>query len=204
MAFPELASEFRQQAKEADVAIFIGSSLRDHHMRDVCVMCAKSKLTYVVTRSGNFEDGLVPDGAVIVRESTGRFLVSTLPTFLRNQDETILKRAAENIDADRSKVLAWLVTATDESSDTKARCAAIEDLANAKISLGQEDLMILLRSSNADVSIFGLGLIPISIDREMILEEVKKISEEKQDPNFTAELDMLSKIMGETKLLNPD
>ena len=52
--FPELAAEFRSYAKVADVAIFIGSSLRDPHMRDVCLSCAKSKPTFVVSNMEAF------------------------------------------------------------------------------------------------------------------------------------------------------
>ena len=193
--FPALAAEFRQQAKEADVAIFIGSSLRDPHMRDVCISCSHSKPTYVVSKSGDFGDGVVPDGAVIIRQSAGRFLVSTLPNFLYKQDKSILLHAAQDEGSDRSKVLAWLVTACDEGSDANARCVAIEDLANAQISLSREDLMLLLRSKDADVSMFSLGLILLSMDREELLEEAHKINEEKQDPNFTAELDTLSKLV---------
>ncbi len=199
--FQELAAEFRQRAKAADVAIFVGSSLRDPHMRDVCISCVHSIPTFVVSRSGDFEDGAVPDGAVILRQSAGRFLVSTMPKFLRDQDEAVLSRAAENKGPDKSKVLAWLVMACDEGSDPEARCAAIEDLANANVSLSCEELMLLLRSSNADVSIFGLGLVSVSMDKELLLSEARKISEEKQDPNFSSELDTLHSLMGESNPL---
>ena len=193
--FQELAAEFRQRAKASDVAIFVGSSLRDPHMRDVCVACARSKPTYIVSRTGEFEEGAVPAGAVVLRQSAGRFLVSTLPTLLRERDPAVLLNATQFEGPDKSKVLAWLVTACDESVDVEARCAAVEDLANERISLSREDVLMLLHSRNADVSMFGLGLIPASIDRKMLLNDAHQIRDEKQDPNFTAELGALASLM---------
>jgi hypothetical protein len=54
--FPALNGEFQVRAAEADVVIFVGSSLRDPHIRDVCLNCVRQKPTFVVSRNGVFAE----------------------------------------------------------------------------------------------------------------------------------------------------
>lgn len=193
--FPELAAEFRQRAKEADIAIFIGSSLRDPHMRDVCVFCARLRPTFVVSRSGHFEVGIVPEGAKVITQSAGRFLVSTLPIFLREQNLGLLIDQVSGVGPDEEDVLASVVLACNENSDSRARCAAIEKLATAHVSLGYEELTRLLQSKDADVAIFSLGLIPDAVDRDPLFAKALSLSATKGD-EFLSELATLKSLMG--------
>lgn len=193
--FPIIAAEFRQKAKEADVAIFLGSSLRDPHMRDVCVSCASSKPTFIVSRSGDFEESVVPVGAVVLRQSSGRFLTTTFPAFLMNRDESVLMSASESASSDMSSVLEWLVVACDENLDSIKRCNAIENLANECIPLHREEIEHLLRSPIDIVAKFALGLIPTSFSVDPILSIAKELAEERPDSQFSAELETLIQLL---------
>lgn len=195
--FPVISTEFRQRAKEADIAIFLGSSLRDPHMRDVCVSCASKKPTYVVSRSGDFENDVVPDQAVVIRQGAGRFLVSTFPRFLRNQDVTILDSASDTSEPDTTNVLQWLVRACDESRDPINRCDSIESLADAGISLHKREIELLLTSSSDEVSTFALGLVLSSCDRDTLIDVAKDIATEREASRFNAELDILLQLVNQ-------
>ena len=75
--YPSLATEFRNSAEQADVAIFLGTSLRDQDMRDVCSLCANRVPTFVVSRGANYGQGYLPPTATVLKQSASRFLIST-------------------------------------------------------------------------------------------------------------------------------
>lgn len=168
--FQSIAAEFRQRAKEADIVVFLGSSLRDPHMRDVCVESAMMKPTFVISRSGDFAEGVVPEKAFVMRQGAGRFLLTTFPKFLGGEDQAVLMEAASSDEPDTTRVLDWLSTALDESNGDQARCDAIETIANANLSLHAEEIEPLLESSSHDVSTYGLGLVLTSHDRDRLIQ----------------------------------
>lgn len=193
--FQSIASEFRQRAKEADVAIFLGSSLRDPHMRDVCEECALTKPTFVVSRSGNFEEGIVPDKAALIRQGAGRFLITTFPQFLHSQDLSVLVESAKTTESDNTRILDWLSSAYDDSLSNKIRCDAIEMLANAGVSLHYQEIINLLKSSSDDVSTYGLGLILTSYDKARLLKEAGAIAENRPDSKYGTEITILRELL---------
>jgi len=193
--FQSIASEFRQRAKEADVAIFLGSSLRDPHMRDVCKECASTKPTFVVSKSGNFEEGIVPDNAVVILQGAGRFLMTTFPQFLQGQNPSILTEAASTNDPDNTRILDWLSTAHDESLSVKLRCEAIETLANASVSLHFEEILDLIKSKSDDVSTYGLGLVLTSYDRDRLIGEAEAIASDQSESKFASEVTTLRELL---------
>ncbi|MFI5344640.1 MAG: SIR2 family protein, partial [Chlamydiales bacterium] len=197
--FPAIAAEFRQKAKATDIAIFLGSSLRDPHMRDVCVTCASTKPTFIISRSGNFEEGMVPKDTVILRQSSGRFLTSTFPKFLLDRDESVLVSASRTPSSDSSNVLDYLVSACDENLDPIVRCHAIENLADAHVSLHQEEIKQLMKSSIDEVATYALGLIPTSFNRDALLEIAKRLAQERPDSQFYAELEILLQLLDRTR-----
>lgn len=196
--FPTLAAEFRHKAKTAEVAIFLGSSLRDPHMRDVCEACALTKPTFIVSRSGNFEEGRVPVDSVILRQSCSRFLISTFPQFLLSRDVSILKSAARTNSSDTSNILDYLVCALDENLDCLDRCRAIEGLADAGAPLHQAEIEQLLRSYDDMVATYALGLIPTSFNSDKLLSIAKQLTQERPDSQFTAELTTLQQLIEHT------
>lgn len=192
--FPDIGAEFRMFAEKADIAIFIGTSLRDPHIRDVCVKCANRIPTIVVSRNKNFPESLLPENVVFINQNSGQFLISTLPKFLKSQDVESLKLQGDSTDSVTLRVLKWLMSAFDENADSGERCKAIENLASAQISLQEEEIMRLLQSSNADVSIFGLGLLQASQDKDKLLGFAKALSESSDNEEFKSELVLLEEM----------
>lgn len=193
--FPALNAEFRNRAADADVAIFVGSSLRDPHIRDVCSSCARQKPTFVVSRSGALAEGGLPAGALVIKQSSGQFLISSLPKFLRDQDIEVLKKCSTSPDPPVPNALEWIVTGCTESAPTRDRCAAIEKLANARIPLPREEIESLLRSADVDVKLYSLGLVQASPDKNAILAMAKSIAGQDANIEFMQELKMLEQIV---------
>jgi hypothetical protein len=192
--FPELAAEFRNRAADADVVIFVGSSLRDPHIRDVCAGSARDRPTFVISKSGTFSDGVLPVSATVVRQSAGQFLISTFPRFLTSQDvATLTECAASDVPAIPG-ALEWIVAACGANTPTQERCSAIEKLADAQIALPGTEIELLLRASDADVSLYALGLIQASPDREVLLGIAKSLAEQKGGGEFSEELNMLEQL----------
>ncbi len=192
--FPELGTEFRSRAADADVVIFVGSSLRDPHIRDVCAACARAKPTFVISKSGSFAEGALPEGATVIRQSSGQFLISTFPRFLQSQDVKSLTDCAASGAPAVSGSLEWIVTARGANTPTHERCTAIENLANAQIPLPRSEVELILRSTEPDVSLYGLGLIQASPDRDALLGIAKTMAEQKVNAEFSAELKMLEEL----------
>ena len=195
--FQAIAHTFRQKARAADVAIFLGSSLRDPHMRDVCVLCASSKPTFIISKSGEFERDAAPDSAIVVRQSSGRFLASTFPQFLKTQDVTILSSTSETESPDTGTILANLVRATDNEISPKERCGAIELLANAGVKLHREEVEEMMRTESEEVATFALGLIPTSYDCDALIAVAEELSSQHQGNLFITELQTLNNLLNE-------
>ncbi len=193
--FQSLASEFRQKAKEADVAVFLGSSLRDPHMRDVCKECAANKPTFIVSKSGYFENGVLPDNAVNIRQGAGRFLIATFPKFMKDQDLSVMQQAAKDTEPDATRVLDWLTSANDDSLSDKLRCDAIEILANSGISLHHEEVIELLQNSSDDVSTYALGLVVTSYNRDQLLQDAEDIARNRPGSKFATEASTLRELV---------
>ena len=78
--FPELTHRFREAADRADLAIFLGASLRDPDVRDVCNSCAERIPTLVVSRNiAKAPDGPAPEKSMVLQQSASFSLISTLP-----------------------------------------------------------------------------------------------------------------------------
>lgn len=193
--FPDISAEFRNHANNADVVIFLGSSLRDPHIRSVCSNCSSIKPTFIISRSGNFKENVVPVNAKIITQSTGRFLVSTFPNFLSNLDVDILISASDTPTYDTSSILNSFVLACDENLDYADRCKAIEELAGTNVSLHKQEIEKLLKSSNDQVATYALGLIPTSFTSELLIEIAKKLAEDRPNSQFDAELNILLKLL---------
>jgi hypothetical protein len=196
--YPDLATEFRTRARRAEVAIFLGTSLRDPDMRGVCADCAKYIPTFLVSRSGEYKNGHVPKSAIILKQSASRFLISTLPNFLRQSEPDYLKRYAEDSEGYTSSILEWIVTATDDDRPTEDRCAAIEKLASNRVGLESQEVEGLLRCDNPDVQKFALGLVQDSPDFEELANLAQSMAKEDIGSSFDKETQLLVDLLRET------
>lgn len=189
--FPALQTKFRNCIDGAEVAFFVGSSLRDPHLRDICAECARTCHTYVVTRGGIAPEFL-PEGAREIIQTGGQFLVSTLPAYLKStgsvHDENML------IKQGHISPLEQIVIAADASADIAQRCSAIETLAELQVSLGKDYIEGLLHSDKPDVKLNALGLVQASYDRNELLDRAGLLAAGGDDTAFSQELALLFKL----------
>jgi len=167
----------------------------DPHIRDICRQYAQTRPTFVVSRSGQFAANAVPTGAKVICEGAGRFLISTMPQFLRFGDQTILDKSALSGSADQATVLQWLVTANHSTARPVDRCSAIEKLAETKISLLKEDVSPLLDCADAEVSTFALGLIPQSRGASVLTEAAHAKAATAANDTFASEVQLLRNLL---------
>jgi hypothetical protein len=152
--YPELAFEFRKAVDAADLVIFVGSSLRDPDLLDLVARSAARRPTLVVGRSGRSD---APGERITM--SASRFLVSVAPRILTAPTAEAAVEFARLASGWTGSILVPYATAMSEASSPEARCAAIELLAADRVSLPADQVGDLLRSGNASVRTFALGLV---------------------------------------------
>lgn len=194
--YPRLSQAFLNAADTCDAAIFVGSSMRDQHVRGAASEIASERPVFVVNRGGNTFD--VPR-AIGIAQSASQFLISTLPAALSAVDSIRgLEEASVLTAASKGSVLALLRLATDPQEPTDRRCDAIERLDQQGVTLDQRLVKDLLLDKNPTVARYALGLLPISPDRTELLSAAR-LSPHRSDPSFAEEVALLEKMTAEGK-----
>jgi len=192
--YPDLTYELQAAARQTEVAVFLGSSLRDPDIWGLCDSCASRVPTFVVSPDSSFASAVLPSTATVIRQSASRFLIATFPAFLSSGDVAILQKSSEG-DAAVENVLAWIITAHDEARPVSERCDAIEAIATAGVVLPERDITELLNDSTPSVRLFSLALIQGSEAAQQLLQSAKQIGERDSDPEFTAEVAFLEELL---------
>ena len=193
--YPDLVTDFRNAARSAEVAFFVGTSLRDPDILDIFRQCSARIPTYLVSRrrvDAASADDLM--GRTIVDTASG-FLVSTLPRFLQTEDLALLEAKVSGGNEAPISVLPWLSTATDGASPVDRVCEAIDKLVDAEVSIDGTVLGNLLSHPEEDISKYALALIPHSVDRQAALECARKYANTGDKLEFRSELEMLINVM---------
>lgn len=193
--YPDLVAEFRKAAKDADTAIFVGTSLRDPDLLNLCGQSAERIPTYLVSRSGEYPDVSLHSGVKFILQSASEFLISTLPRFLHGSGPDELDRLSETRSDNRPSVLSWLVTALDSGETSENVYNSIEKLADKNVAVDIIDLEPLLRHTDSTVRKYAVALIPSSIDRDEALALAEDIASAEPDSPFGRELDALKREM---------
>lgn len=198
--YPELSFEFQAVAREAEIAIFLGTSLRDPDVYSVFDSCAARIPTYVVTRGDQYENGIVTESVVILKQTASRFLISTFPNLLRqNSPEKFIQSVSKDENYTES-MLEWLVVARNTNRSQADRCAAIEKLADAKIILESQNIEPLIQDADELIRTYSLGLVQDSPDREELVTFAQSVSENDPDSMFAKETQTLIKILAKDNL----
>jgi hypothetical protein len=192
--YPELTYELQAAARQADVAVFLGSSLRDPDIRGLCDLCALRSPTFVVSPKPSFAAGVLPSSANVIPQSASRFLMATLPAFLSSGDVSILLDSSRS-DAAPANVLALIIAANDEDRPLPERCHAIEAIATSGVMLPERDIDELLNDPASSVRLFSLALIQGSKDAGQLLQRAKQIGERESDSEFSAEVTLLEELL---------
>ena len=202
--YPDLSFEFRNAIDGADLVIFVGTSFRDPDIRAACCRCtSRKKPTLVVSRSCNYEKGLVPEHAGLLAQSASRFLVSTFPSFLKSPDLSRMEKLVEFEDKQIEPVLEWLDIANSSRRSPKERCAHIDKLAGARVALDKEDVEKLLRDNELDVKINALGLVQDSFCSRELIESVKSMDSSDLHPQLQSEICLLVDLMDKKLKTSP-
>ena len=193
--YPRLSQAFLNAADCCDLAVFVGSSLRDDHIREAARSVASRAPVFIVNPKG---DGQGVEAAVAIAQHASTFLVSTLPNALLTLDtESALRVAGRTAPTKIGGALSAVRQLLDTSAETSQRCRAVEELDEMGATLDPLLMHQLLADDDPTVARYALGLVPSSAVRETLIEEAAR-SPHTGDPAFREELQLLHDLVPST------
>jgi hypothetical protein len=197
--FPDLSHELFAAGKAATGAIFVGTSLRDPDLRSLCASLASRGVpTAVVGRTAASEpDGGVPVGAYPIRQTSGTFLMSTLPTLLRSGQISSegLAELSATAEPHQSGAMLGALRLLGSSSPSE-RSGAIESLWQLRADLPARVIQPLLGTGQGQVAVDALGLIPLSREAGSLAAAATELAETTADAAFREEIQLLNSVVG--------
>lgn len=189
--YPRLSQKFLNTVDSCDLAVFIGTSLRDTHIRQAASAVAQRIPVFLVNPDGKTH-GI--SGTVAIVQCSSKFLVSTLPNALMSLEPEVALRCASQKD---SMIGNGLIDPTrrllNENGEAKDRCEAIDELDAIGATLPPQWIRNLLNDDNATVARYALGLILLSPSAEELIAEAESCRHS-QDPTFGEEYMLLRKM----------
>ena len=194
--FPRLSQKFLNTADRCDLALFVGSSLRDRHIRGAAQSVGEHVPVVVVNPDG---DGRGIPGVLVVAQSASRFLVSTLPNALASDDPAGVITGLHEVGAETQPmpydgILDQIRTALDEETGSVGRCQSIDELVRVGATMPAEWIRQLIDGHEADVARYALGLVLRSSCRDELMA-VARSSKHKANAGFADELELLRKLI---------
>lgn len=189
--YPSINATFHTRARTADAAVFLGTSLRDPHLRSVFYECVQRIPTALVGRNVSLPS---PHSAILIRQSASFFLASTFPRLLNTGPLFVDALCAETDRPCKDSVIDALILAHDSKSQEAKRCAAIETLLRVKFCMRGPELKLLLSDVAPGVRRFAVGLIPTSIQGDGLVDFATQIAIERADSEMQEEVRLLSMI----------
>lgn len=193
--FDKLHFRFRKEAEESEAAIFLGTSLRDPHIRSVCTECASRIETFVVSPRIRDDDPTLPRDAKAIRQTASRFLISALPLALRC---TAIEDFAESLTAQPAggePLLDWLSVASDDTIASAKRCEALDWIASSSVPLPRSIVERFLNDRCDDVRTYGLGLLQDSPDRDELVGFARVLAAASPESKFASEEKLLHQLL---------
>ena len=185
--YPRLSQTFLNAADCCDMAIFVGSSLRDHHIRSAVQTTACRVPVFIVNPDG---DNYGIEHVHPIKQFASTFLIAILPNALMTPEPAeTLKVAMTRSNVDRGALIAARL-ALDVDMQSDLRCRALEDLDDMGVTLDPFLLRKLLKDNDPTVARYSLGLISLSIARDTLIEEAE-ISPHANEPAFREDLRLL-------------
>lgn len=166
--YPRLSQTFLNAIDSCELAVVVGSSLRDPHLRGAAQSVAQRVPTFVVNPEGS---SLAVENAETIAATASAFLIGILPAALVTQDpRRRLSDEGRRWKSGDSGALWALKTALDPAVETRDRCKALDVLVDQGVVLDLKWMEELLGCSDPDVARYGLGLIPHSPQHERLVE----------------------------------
>ncbi len=198
MPFVDLWPAFFNVAREADLAVFIGASLRDPDVRRRAADCGTRGAVFVVGPTCPDVVTSMAPSPLFISQTASEFLMSTLPAALLSENpiERLLAAVGDPSEIrPRRSVLRLVETASDGREDVRRRCDALDALAAAEVALPASLVAPLIESPDAAVRTFALALIPRSPQRDELLGLSREAVDSENDPRFAREVEMLTDLL---------
>jgi hypothetical protein len=184
--YPRLSQTFLNAADSCDLAVFVGSSLRDHHIRGAAEAIAVRVPVFLVNPRGATY-GI--NGVKAIKQCASTFLIATLPNALIGANPAVAL-ASVTESAEKRGTLTATIQALDVDAAVDVRCHALEQLDEMSVTLDPFLLRQLLTDKNATVARYTLGLISLSSDRINLIEQAAA-TPHANDPAFRDDLQLL-------------
>ena len=193
MPYPRLSKAFLDAVDCCDLALFVGSSLRDDHIKHAAQSVANKGISvFIVNPDGN-DYGV--DNADVISQHASTFLVSTLPNALNASDpEIVLRKAIGSTDIKVRDILNSVKNLLDPKKDTRQRCLAVEELNSMEATLSPSLISQILNGSDSIVARYVLGLIPTSTSGKDLIDKATQCIHV-GEPAFREELELLQRMV---------
>lgn len=189
--YPRLTQTFLNACDLCDVAIFVGASLRDFHVRDAALTIARERPVFVVNRQGRTFD---IQGAVGIAQPASDFLISTLPSALSAPDPaSVLTGLASSGTHNSTGIFEFLQIALDDHQGTTRRCEALEVLDRRGVSLSGRIVRQLLAGEDGTVARYALALVATSHDGAQLADFARQCPHA-GEALFSEEMNLLEKL----------
>ncbi len=188
--YPRVTQAFLNVADQCDIAIFVGSSLRDAHIRNAAQSTASRIPTFIVNPCG---DSMVAK-AKLIRQHASTFLNSTLPNALAGDTLTILHSTAHKSPSQSAGILDAIRVLSQSENDSMSRQEAIDQIHKIGSTLEALQVEKLLRDRDADVARYALSLVYGST-QAFELFGITENSPHMQNNTYQADLDLLKRML---------
>jgi hypothetical protein len=187
--YPRLSQTFLNAADACDMAVFIGSSLRDNHITGAARDIAAQVPLFIADPTG--ETFGVAE-ALAIRQCASTFLVSTLPNALASKDPIASLRASADEPGKEAPegILQHLRGALDGDLPANLRCKALEALDTREVTLDSELMSQLLEDPDPQVARYSLGLVSPSTRAQSLLQ-LASASRHANNGAFAEDLELL-------------
>ncbi len=189
--YPRLYQAFLNAADCCDLALFVGSSLRDSQIRDAVRSIVNKAPVFIVNpNSGEHE----VEGACTISQHASTFLVSTLPNALLSPDPAVALQDTSRTNKTKTRgILSAVRDLLDMGIHASRRCQAIEELDEIGATLAPWLIQQILDDDDPTVARYGLGLIPSSTSQKQLFV-VATNSRHSGDSAFCEELRLLHEL----------
>lgn len=188
--YMRLSQTFLNAADGCDLAIFVGSSLRDHHIRSAAQTIARRAPVFIVN----------PDGASYglenvwsIKQYASMFLMATLPNALVAANTVDVLRSVAASSSGEG-ILRAVQEALDVAAPPNLRCRAVEKLDEMEVTLDPFLLQKLVTDADPQVARYSLGLVSLSAKRDALIEEAA-VGVHASEPAFRDDLQLLQNMM---------
>jgi len=192
--YPRLSQAFLNAADQCDLAVVIGSSLRDHHLRAAVKSMAERAPVFIVNRKGTTH-GI--EKVVGLPFAASAFLTGILPPALRvsNPSSVLAKAADFNSSHRNTNCLKPLAVALDVDMDEAARCSALDQLESIGIAIDDDWLKDLIQGTSPEVARYSLGFITLSPNAGALLDLARSCNHAREGSPFHEDLTLLESMI---------